>query len=391
MKSVLLLGATGSIGTTFLTALRNHPELDIRIAGMTASSNKALEQLGRKFNAPYFYLQGADCFKLKAIIDETKPDIILNAIAGTDGLTASAEALDLGLDLALANKESIVLGGHFLLDKAKDNNARIIPVDSEHSAIYHLLKGKKAERLIITASGGPFRTRENLEDVTIQEALNHPTWKMGKKITIDSATLANKGLEVIEASLLFGFPPEKIDVTVHPQSIIHSMIETAEGAVYALMSPPDMTLPILTAIIEEGSGMKDIVKPLSFSSGLSLTFSPWDRKRFPMLEYAYEALRQGSGYRIAYASADETAVNAFLNGRIGFMDIARITKEVLSSDYPASEPDTLEEILEIPNLIHSKRSLKYGRMQRERLKLYADISSVPSVRTSCHRLCYLPS
>ena len=347
MKSVLLLGATGSIGTTFLTALRNHPELDIRIAGMTASSNKALEQLGRKFNAPYFYLQGADCFKLKAIIDETKPDIILNAIAGTDGLTASAEALDLGLDLALANKESIVLGGHFLLDKAKDNNARIIPVDSEHSAIYHLLKGKKAERLIITASGGPFRTRENLEDVTIQEALNHPTWKMGKKITIDSATLANKGLEVIEASLLFGFPPEKIDVTVHPQSIIHSMIETAEGAVYALMSPPDMTLPILTSIIEEGSGMKDIVKPLAFSSGLSLTFGPWDRKRFPMLEYAYEALRQGAGYRIAYASADETAVNAFLNGRIGFMDIARITKEVLSSDYPASEPDTLEEILEM--------------------------------------------
>ena len=207
MKSVLLLGATGSIGTTFLTALRNHPELDIRIAGMTASSNKALEQLGREFNAPYFYLQGADCSKFKAIIDETKPDIILNAIAGTDGLTASAEALDLGLDLALANKESIVLGGHFLLDKAKDNNARIIPVDSEHSAIYHLLKGKKAERLIITASGGPFRTRENLEDVTIQEALNHPTWKMGKKITIDSATLANKGLEVIEASLLFGFPP----------------------------------------------------------------------------------------------------------------------------------------------------------------------------------------
>lgn len=347
MKSVLLLGATGSIGTTFLTALQNHPELDIRIAGMTASSNKALEQLGREFNAPYFYLQGADCSKLKAIIDETKPDIILNAIAGTDGLTASAEALNSGLDLALANKESIVLGGHFLLDKARDNNARIIPVDSEHSAIYHLLKGKKAERLIITASGGPFRTRENLEDVTIQEALNHPTWKMGKKITIDSATLANKGLEVIEASLLFGFPPEKIDVTVHPQSIIHSMIETAEGAVYALMSPPDMTLPILTAIIEEGSGMKDIVKPLSFSSGLSLTFSPWDRKRFPMLEYAYEALRQGAGYRIAYASADETAVNAFLNGRIGFMDIARITKEVLSSDYPASEPDTLEEILEI--------------------------------------------
>ena len=220
-------------------------------------------------------------------------------------------------------------------------------MDSEHSAIYHLLMGKKAERLIITASGGPFRTLENLEDVTIQEALNHPTWKMGKKITIDSATLANKGLEVIEASLLFGFPPEKIDVTVHPQSIIHSMIETAEGAVYAPMSPPDMTLPILTAIIEEGSGMKDIVKPLSFSSGLSLTFSPWDRKRFPMLEYAYEALRQGAGYRIAYASADETAVNAFLNGRIGFMDIARITKEVLSSDYPASEPDTLEEILEI--------------------------------------------
>ena len=228
MKSVLLLGATGSIGTTFLTALRNHPELDIRIAGMTASSSKALEQLGREFNAPYFYLQGSDRSKLKAIIDETKPDIILNAIAGTDGLTASAEALDSGLDLALANKESIVLGGHFLLDKAKDNNARIIPVDSEHSAdnnariipvdsehsaIYHLLKGKKAERLIITASGGPFRTRENLEDVTIQEALNHPTWKMGKKITIDSATLANKGLEVIEASLLFGFPPEKIDVT----------------------------------------------------------------------------------------------------------------------------------------------------------------------------------
>ncbi len=347
MKRLLILGATGSIGTTCLSALRKGLADDIRIAGLTALSSPALPSLAEEFDAPFLYAGGSDMSAIREFIRKTEPDIILNAIAGKDGLPASAAAAEEGVDIAMANKESVVMGGRFLLSSVERHGARIIPVDSEHSAIYHLLKGRKARRLIITASGGPFREREDTSSATLEEALQHPTWKMGKKITIDSATLANKGLEVMEASLLFSFPPSSIDVTIHKESIVHSMIETDEGAVYAMMSPPDMTHPVLTAIMGEGSGMHDLVSPLPFSSGFSLTFSGWDAGRFPMLALAYEALRKGAGYRIAYTAADEAAVNAFIEGKITFNGIAETVKAVLEDDYPSAEPQSLEEILSI--------------------------------------------
>lgn len=208
------------------------------------------------------------------MIEETDADIVLNGISGFDGLPASVYTLECGKNLALANKESVVCGWSFLFDLAQKNNASIIPVDSEHSAIFQLLKSHgqdEVEKLVITASGGPFRTwtEQQLNHATAKDALCHPTWKMGKKITIDSATLANKGMEVIEASKLFGFPPEKIEVVVHPQSIVHSMIRMRNGAVYAQLGMPDMSLPIISALLPD-TGVP-LVSPLSFDD-LALTF-----------------------------------------------------------------------------------------------------------------------
>lgn len=347
MKRLLVLGATGSIGTTCLDAIRRSLAPDVKIVGLTASSSPALPGLGKEFNAPFQYISGYDRDALLRFIDMIRPDIILNAISGSAGLPATLTAAGCGISIALANKESVVMGGRFMLSEAERHNASIIPVDSEHSAIYHLLKGRTASRLIITASGGPLRDRTDLRGVTIEEALMHPTWRMGRKITIDSATLANKGLEVIEASLLFSMPPECIDVTIHRQSIVHSMIETEEGAVYALMSPPDMTLPIITAIVGEGNGACHLVGKLPFSSSFSLSFEKWDPVRFPLLSLAYEAARKGGGLRIAYTAADETAVNAFLSSRITFTDIAAVVERVMEDlpDYP--EPSSFEEISEI--------------------------------------------
>ncbi|MBO8435671.1 MAG: 1-deoxy-D-xylulose-5-phosphate reductoisomerase [Spirochaetes bacterium] len=353
MKRLLLLGATGSIGTTCLNALRNNLAEDIVLAGITAKDSPSLIDRAREFDVPYLYLTGGEGGKLSEFIEKTHPDIILNAIAGSDGLGATLECIKHSIPIALANKESVVMGGEFMLSQAKAFGTEIIPVDSEHSAIYHLLKAKRADRLIITASGGPFVDRMDLSSVTVEEALHHPTWSMGKKITIDSATLANKGLEVIEASLLFDFPAEKIDVTIHRQSIIHSAIETEEGAVYALLSTPDMTLPVLLALQGEGTGLKNVVKRLSFSTPLSLTFEGWDRERFPLLSLAYKTLEMGSYARIAYCQSDEIAVNAFLLGRIGFTEIASIVEETVMS-MPASNVQSYEDIIRIKQIAKQK-------------------------------------
>ena len=346
MKRLLILGATGSIGTTAVNALRKGLMKDVVLTGITASSSPLLPQLSEEFHVPYLYAKGNDSEKLSAFIEQTRPDIILNAIAGSDGLGATLSCIRHSIPIALANKESVVMGGNFMLSEAKRYSAQIIPVDSEHSAIYHLMKKNKAARIIITASGGPFVDRKDLENVTVEEALHHPTWSMGKKITIDSATLANKGLEVIEASLLFAFSPDKIEVTIHRQSIVHSAIETEEGAIYALLSPPDMTLPITLAISGEGQGLKNIVKPLPFSQGFSLTFEGWDRTRFPLLALAYETLNMGGISRIAYCESDEVAVEAFLSGRIKFKDIPSIVEKTVFSMAALSDPQCYSEILE---------------------------------------------
>lgn len=348
MTRLLILGATGSIGTTCLNALRKD-ELPIKVTGLTARRNREkLDALGEEFSSPVL-LTGDDITQsgLDTFLFETSPDIVLNAIAGFDGLYATKCVLERGIDIALSNKESVVSGASFIFSLAERNGARIIPVDSEHSAIYNLLRMRKASSLVITASGGPFVDRENLDDVRLEDALKHPTWKMGEKITIDSATLANKGLEVIEASYLFGFRGKEIEVTVHRQSIVHSLIRTPEGAVYAQMSPPDMTLPILSAITENRTDISSVVRPLDFTS-LTLTFEKPDTDRFPLLDYAYRALEMGYRGPVIYNASDEIAVGAFIRGEISFTDIARVVSLSLESPVLVSEqPGSYEDVYEL--------------------------------------------
>ena len=331
MRRILILGSTGSIGTTCLNYIRKSNP-GFQVVGLTAHKNiEKLNSLSKEFSCPTLITDPIESSGLKEFFIKTKPDIVLNAIAGADGLFATVTAIECGIDIALSNKESVVMGGTWIFDAAKENNVRIIPVDSEHSAIYNLLMGHKASSLVITASGGPFVDRMDLENVTLEEALNHPTWKMGKKITIDSATLANKGLEVIEASFLFDREAKDIEVTVHRQSIVHSLIRTKEGAVYAQLSPPDMTLPIVSALSDGKIELEKVVRPLSFSD-LTLTFESPDTKRFPLLQSAYRALEIGGAAPIAYNAADEVAVAAFMEERISFKDISRIVGSVIEMD-----------------------------------------------------------
>jgi 1-deoxy-D-xylulose-5-phosphate reductoisomerase len=271
-------------------------------------------------------------------------------------------AIEAGSDVALANKETLVMAGPLVLRRAGEKKVNIIPVDSEHSAIFHLLEAHGApspegddslEEIILTASGGPFRNYsvEEMAMVTPQAALAHPTWNMGAKITVDSASMANKGLEVIEAARLFGLPPEKIKVVIHPQSIVHSMIRMKDGEVYAQLSLPDMRLPIHKALYwpeitpsPEGFGRLEFDSP-SLEDVLTLEFSPPDTEKFPLLALAYQAVKSGGLYPCAYNGANEAAVAAFLAGRIGFLDIGRITRYVLDKDW-AGEPDSIASVLE---------------------------------------------
>lgn len=342
MRTLLILGATGSIGTTALNAVRQK-KLDVRITGLVAhSSSDRLRALAEEFSCPFAL--NTDSSSLRSFIRANKADIALNAIAGAAGLEASLFCLQEGMDLALANKESVVMGGQVLFNEAKKNNARIIPVDSEHSAIYHLLKGRPdAESLVITASGGPFLGRRDLENVSPEEAANHPTWKMGRKISIDSSTLANKGLEVIEAGFLFNMPADRIEVTIHRQSVVHSMVRMKDGSVYAQLSPPDMTLPIVSAVNDDRQVLHDVVRPLSFS-GLTLTFQDWDRTEFPLLALAYKALERKKSYPVAFNAADEVAVAAFCDRKIRYTDIARIVSAIMEEDWSA-EITSYEDII----------------------------------------------
>ena len=290
---------------------------------------------------------GADA--IAESVADTEIDIVVTALVGYSGLAPTIRAINAGKKIALANKETLVVAGELITGMLKDSVSELIPVDSEHSAIFQCLVGEdveSVEKLILTASGGPFRTMSvaEMSKVTKADALNHPNWKMGAKVTVDSASMMNKGFEMIEARWLFNIVPDRIEIVVHPQSIVHSMIESPDGAVYALLSVPDMTLPIVSAITGEQSSAK-LVRPLDFSS-LSLTFEDWDRKRFPMLGLGYRALELGRSYPIAFAAADEKAVDAFLSRRIGFMDIPKVTEKVLDAGWD-TEPSSLEIILEM--------------------------------------------
>jgi 1-deoxy-D-xylulose-5-phosphate reductoisomerase len=344
-KRVALLGATGSIGGSARNVIARGAD-DFEIVLLSAHTDSAgLEQAGRDWPDAVRVLSGGPGGRerLLAAIAGVRADITVNGISGAAGLEPSMAALESGSRLALANKETLVMAGPLVFKRAAEKNAAIIPVDSEHSAVFHLIESRKmshnTEEIILTASGGPFRnySPEQLKTVTPQDALAHPTWNMGPKITVDSASLANKGLEVIEAARLFNMPPERIKVVIHPQSVVHSMIRTYDGAVYAQLSPPDMRLPIHQALYWPQSGRADFGR-LDFDA-LTLTFSLPDMRRFPMLDLAYRSLAGGGLYPCAYNGANEAAVAAFLAGRIGFPAIADVTRHVLDTDWSGEAPD----------------------------------------------------
>ncbi len=333
MKKVLVLGCTGSIGTSTLDIINNMPE-EFSVCGLQAHSNKdKLTKLAADYKCPSLLSSednSAEAFQ--KLIDQSKPDIVVNGIAGAAGLLPSKTVLENGIDLALANKETIVMAGPLIKELARDKGAQLLPVDSEHSAIFNLTQriGKQnIKKIVITASGGPFRTytKEQLENVTLEQALKHPTWNMGKKITIDSSTLANKGLEVIEAAFLFDVTADQIEVVVHPQSLIHSLVRTNDGELYAQISEPDMKHPILGAL--NWPENKECYMEEFDLFDKTMTFFRPRMNDFPLLSYAFECVKFGKCYPIAFNAANEVAVHAFIDGKITYPAIARIVRAVL--------------------------------------------------------------
>ncbi len=349
MKKVLVLGCTGSIGTSTLDIINNMPE-DFCVCGLQAHSNKdKLTKLAGDYMCPTLLSSEDNSPQaFQKLIDSSKPDIVVNGIAGAAGLLPSKVVLENGIDLALANKETIVMAGPLIKELAKNKNAALLPVDSEHSAIFNLTQriGKEnIKKIVITASGGPFRTftKEQLEKVTLEQALKHPTWNMGKKITIDSSTLANKGLEVIEAAFLFDVTAEQIEVVVHPQSLIHSLVRTNDGELYAQISEPDMKHPILCAL--NWPANKECYMEDFDLFDHTMTFFRPRMNDFPLLSYAFECVKFGKCYPIAFNAANEVAVHAFIDGKITYPAISRIVRSVLDHNWN-TKLDSFETVFE---------------------------------------------
>ena len=323
MKRIALLGATGSIGRQALEVIAAHPELELVAA---ASGSQPIEGL-----APLTQVGG----DLTELLERAQPDLVLNAVVGFAGLPATLWALERGVDLALANKESLVAAGDLALAAQRRGGGRLLPVDSEHSAAFQCLERHAPEAvdsLVITASGGPFRgrTRDELEDVTPAQALAHPTWSMGPKITVDSATLANKGLELIEAHFLFALPYDRIEVVVHPSSTVHALVRFRDGAALAHLGYPDMRVPISFALTYPQRAATPI-PPLDLASGVTLEFHAPDLETFPLLALAREAGERGGTSPCAFNAANEVAVAAFLDGRLPFLAIADVVAEALAA------------------------------------------------------------
>lgn len=395
MKRILIMGSTGSIGTQALEIIENNPD-KFRAVGLTCRSrvSSLIEQI-RKY-APEAVSVGTeeDAARVKhefpdievywgeeglVQIAQMECDIVLNSLMGISGLAPTYKAIECGRDIALANKETLVAGGALVTELCRVKGVRLLPVDSEHSAIFQCLEGnggsacgrayrdpeqntlyRPVRRILLTASGGPFRgrTRDSLKGVTIEQALNHPKWSMGSKITIDSATMMNKGLEVIEARWLFDVPAEKIDVHVHPQSIVHSMVEFCDGSVIAQLGLPDMKIPIGLAMNypdrldligdfdpdaadAPGAGSLDF-----FTSGADLTFEKPDRSVFRCIDLAYSALKEGGAAPVVMNGANEELVAMFLAGKIGFLDIPDTIEKVMEKSHFAS-PASVDDILNV--------------------------------------------
>jgi len=330
MKRVALLGATGSIGGQAIEIIEAHPELELCAA---ASGSTPLDDV----DAPLKQVGG----DLVELLERAEPDVVLNAVVGFAGIHATLWAVENDVPLALANKESLVAGGELV-----GGRGRIIPVDSEHSALFQCLEGKTGiATVVLTGSGGPFRgrSRDELGSVTPEEALAHPTWRMGPKITVDSATLANKGLELIEAHFLFGLPYDQVEVVIQPTSIVHSLVRFRDGAALAHVGYPDMRVPISYALTYPERAATD-VPPLDFTS-LTLQFEAPDVETFPMLQLARQAGEEGGTAPCAFNAANEVAVAAFLEGRLPFLGIADVVADTLDRADTAAATD-LEELLD---------------------------------------------
>jgi 1-deoxy-D-xylulose-5-phosphate reductoisomerase len=334
VKRVALLGATGSIGRQAIEIVAAHPALELCAA---ASGSTPLDDV----DAPLKQVGG----DLTELLERAQPDVVLNAVVGFAGIHATLWALEHGVDLALANKESLVAAGELALSAMKRGGGRILPVDSEHSALFQCLEGREAEQvhsLVLTGSGGPFRgrTRDELSGITVDQALAHPTWSMGPKITVDSATLANKGLELIEAHFLFGIAYDRIEVVLQPTSIVHSLVRFRDGATLAHLGYPDMRAPISYALTYPERAATPLA-PLDFSS-LTLEFGQPDVETFPMLALAREAGEKGGTAPCVLNAANEVAVAAFLAGQLPFLGIAEVVADALRTADTAPARDTAE-------------------------------------------------
>ena len=373
-KKFVLLGATGSIGESTLRVLRKHPE-KLELIGVSAHKqaeklHSIIEefkvpnahlacQIDQTFSFPKETILGQSTDQLDQLAALPEADLVVVAIVGSAGLRPTLAALRAGKDVVLANKESLVVGGKLVTDTARESGARIIPADSEHNAIHQCLLGQKERELdsiILTASGGAFRDvpLEKLKNVTLKQALKHPNWSMGPKVTIDSATMANKGLELIEAYWLFGLPSSKMEVVIHPPSIVHAMVRFIDGCCLAQLSPPSMTFALQNALLfpERHAGVEE---SLDFSQSLNLSFSPPCHERYPCLRLAQESLALGGSYPLAFNAANEVAVDAFRMNRIGFVQISNIIEETLNK-INTNEPTDLADLLELDTMIRSTAS-----------------------------------
>ena len=374
MKNLVILGSTGSIGTQ---ALEVAQQAGYRVVGLAAArqvdliekqirafapevvamyDEKAADELRERVaDLPVQVLSGMDGLCTLAAMPQA--DMVLNAVVGMVGLRPTLAAVEAGHDVALANKETLVAGGAFVMDAVHRAGVKLLPVDSEHSAIFQCLQGcpseRRIQRLILTASGGPFfgRSREQLEGVTLADALNHPNWSMGQKITIDSATMMNKGLELIEAAWLFDMPPEKIDIVVHRESIIHSLVEYDDNAVLAQLGTPDMRVPIQYALTYPDR-LPCPAKQLRLEDWKNLTFYAPDDEAFPAMNLARRALTMGGLYPAALNAANEVAVGAFIAGEIGFTDITRLAAQALEQKLPM--PASVEDVFAADEMVRKQ-------------------------------------
>jgi len=356
MRRIIILGSTGSIGTQALEVIAENPEL-FQVVGLAAGQNSALlEQQQKAFGVSNAVL-GAEA--ATRLVEDTEADVVINGITGSIGLAPTLATLKTGKTLALANKESLIVGGRLVTQAAKPG--QIVPVDSEHSALAQcLLGGTKAEvrKLILTASGGPFRgwSREQLQSVTPAQALAHPTWVMGRVVTTNSATLVNKGLELIEAHLLFDIPFDRIDVTVHAQSVVHSMVEFIDGSVLAQCSPPNMKLPIALGM-SWPDRVANVAEACDWTKAATWTFEPLDESVFGAIALARQVGTAGLTYPAVYNAANEQAVDAFHDGRIGFTQIVELIERVVEEHQPEGDL-SLESVLAAETWARSRADQK---------------------------------